>query len=227
VCAHRVAVGEQAGQRGGTRVHAFHQRHDRRRADVVAARTQPAMPWPGPLQIQPERRGQREHPQRIRRRRAVDHDVIPLSRLRQLTDLVKAENLLDTRQRRKLFGGNLSQLGFLESGRQQACDLAPASLEQCQRVQRQRIEETAAGVGVVGHHPGRCPAAGRSHRRAEHVAERVRLVGGHHENPQAAARVAHRGRGRQRRLAYAALANEETDSGLGRRGGFTQPRLVS
>ena len=48
---------------------------------------------------------------------------------------------------------------------------------------------------------------------AEHVAERVRLVGGHHQHPQAAARVAHRGRGRQRRLAYAALADEETDPG--------------
>ena len=93
--------------------------------------------------------------------------------------------------------------------------------------ERQCVEEPAAGIRVVGEHPRRLAQPGRYDRRAEHIAERVRLVGGHHKDPQAALRVAHRGRGRQRRLTYAALANEETDPGVGRRGGITQPRLVS
>ena len=171
--------------------------------------------------------GQRQHAQGIGRRRAVDDDVVPVPRSGQLADLVKTENLLNSRKRRKFLRGNMSQVGLVESRGQHAGDVAPSRLEQRQRVERERVEESTPGIRVVGEHPRRLTKPGGYHGCAENIAERVRLVGGHHEDPQAALRVAHRGRGRQRRLTYAALANEETDPGVGRRGGFTQPRLVS
>ena len=115
------------------------------------------MPRPGPLQVQPERRGQREHPQRVGGRRAVHHDVVPLARGGQLADLVQAEHLLNAGQRRKFFGGNVSQIRFGKPAGEQAGDLPPPRLQQRQRVQGQRVEEPAAGVapGIeVGEHPG-------------------------------------------------------------------------
>ncbi len=65
----------------------------------------------------------------------------------------------------------------------------------------------------VGQHPGRLTPAGGRDGRTEHVAGRVRLVGGHDQHPHPGARIAHGGRGRQRRLTHAALADEQTDPG--------------
>ncbi len=101
------------------------------------------MPRPGPLQIQPERRGQREHAQRVGGRCAVHHDVVPLAGCRQLADLVQPEHFLNAGQRRKFFGGNASQVRLGESAGEQTGDLAPIRLQQGQRVQCQRVEESA------------------------------------------------------------------------------------
>jgi hypothetical protein len=68
------------------------------------------MPWPRTLDVERERRGQGEHPQRIGGGGAVDHDVVPLPRPGQLPHLVQTEHLLHTGQRRKFLGRNLSQL---------------------------------------------------------------------------------------------------------------------
>ena len=109
--------------------------------------------------------------------------------------------------------------------------VAPPGLEQRQSVQCQRVEKaTAAGAPPgfeVGDHPNRFALTGRRDGDAQHVAQRVRLIGGHHQHPLPGARITDRGRGRQGGFSYPTLADEETDPGRGGRSGLTQPRLVS
>ena len=117
-----------------------------------------------------------------------------------------------------------------ESGKRAASGPAtslPARLQQRQRVQRQCVEEPAAGVDVVLEHPVDAAFTRRAHRGAEHVPERVRLVGGHHEHPKTRACVADRGGRGQCRLAYPAFTDKETDAQRGGGRELTQPRLVS
>ena len=59
----------------------------------------------------------------------------------------------------------------------------PPGLEQGQGVQRQRVEKATARLGVIGEHPDQFAPAARRYRDTEHVAQRVRLVGGHHQHP--------------------------------------------
>ena len=81
----------------------------------------------------------------------------------------------------------------------QAGDLPPPRLQQRQRVQRERVEEPAARRRrPVGQHPGGLTQARRRDGGAQHVADRMRLVGGDDQHPQPGARVAHRGGGGQR-----------------------------
>ena len=75
--------------------------------------------------------------------------MVPLPRVRQLADLVQAEHLLNSGQRRKFLWGNVSQVRLGESAGEQPGDLPPPRLQQRQGVQGERVEEaTAAGVGV-------------------------------------------------------------------------------
>lgn len=99
----------------------------------------------------------------------------------------------------------------------------PPALEQGQGIQRQRVEKSAPGFGVVGEHANRIALTGRRDRDAQHVAQRVRLVGGYHQHSLAGPGITYRGGGRQSGLSYPALADKETDPGLSRRTGITQP----
>lgn len=92
-----------------------------------------------------------------------------------------------------------------------------------QGIQRQRVEKSAPGFGVVGEHANRIALTGRRDRDAQHVAQRVRLVGGYHQHSLAGPGITYRGGGRQSGLSYPALADKETDPGLSRRTGITQP----
>ena len=95
------------------------------------------------------------------------------------------------------------------------------------RVSRARASrKPPPASAVVGEHPHRIALAGRRHRDAEHVTERMRLVGGDHQHPQTGPRIAHRGGGCQRRLADPALADEQADPGPASSvslAGFAQP----
>ena len=46
---------------------------------VVGRRGESAVAWPGPFEVETEGGGQREHAHRVRRRGAVDDDVVPLA----------------------------------------------------------------------------------------------------------------------------------------------------
>ena len=118
-----------------------------------------------------------------------------------------------------------------------AGDLAPARLQQRQRVQRQRVEEPAAGVAR------RCrgrpaPGSGRAPRSASPATPSTSPVEcawsvDTTSTRMPGARIAHGGGGRQRGLAYPALADEEADPGApaaavsAALAALTQPRLVS
>ena len=71
-----------------------------------------------PFQVEPNADGQGQHPHGVGRRGAVDHDVVPVARLRQLCDRVQAEYLLDAGKAESSSGAisPRSRLGELPSG---------------------------------------------------------------------------------------------------------------
>ncbi len=226
----QLAVGQQGAQPVDAAADALQQFHHGGRARVVAGDGQPAMARPRALHVEPKSGRQGQHSQRVRGRGAVDDDAVPSPGGGELADGVQPQHLLNTRQRRKFFGRNVTQLGIGKPPIQRVDHAVPPGLEQRQGVQRQRVKETAAGLRVIGEHPNRFAVAARRHRDAQHVAQRVRLVGGHDQNPPTRARVADRGGGGQGGLSYPALPDEKTDPGRGgcpEVTGLTQPRLVS
>ena len=186
---------------------------------------QPPVPRPGLLQIQGERRGQRQHPHGIGGRSAVDDHVIPVARRRKLGHLVQAQHLLNAGQRRKFFRGNVSHIGFREPGDQYRRHLTPPGLQERQGVERQGVEHDADAV--VDGHLCRHPQSGGLDVRAQHVAGGVGLVGRHDQHPLATPRITHRGGRGHRRFAYSTLTDEQTDPGTPSRVRLTQSRLVS
>ena len=227
---NQLTVGQQRAEPVDDGTDALQQFHDRGRPGVIGADVEPAMTGPGALHIQRKGGRQCQHSQRICRRRAVDDDAIPAPARGELADLVQPEHFLDPRQCREFLGGNAAQLGFGKPPIQGLDHLMPSVLEQRQGVQRQRVEKSAVWLGLpgieVGEHPHRFTPAARWDRDAQHVAQRVGLVGGHHQHPMALARITDGGRGRQGGFSYPAFADEKTDSGRGGRRdvtGFTQP----
>ena len=176
------------------------------------------MPRPRPLQVQAERRGQRQHPHRVGGRRAVDDDVVPVARRRPARRPRagrappgcpgSAESSSGATSPRSDSGNRPASTPA--TSRQRASSSASVS-----RASASRNPPPASGV--VGEHPRRVALARSATTAVPSTSPSgVRLVGGHDQHPQAGARVAHRGGGRQRRLAYSALADEETDPGVAR-----------
>ena len=188
------------------------------------------MTGPGPLHVQRKGGGQCQHSQRICRRRAVDDDAVPAPARGELADLVQPEHLLDPRQCREFLRGNAAQLGFGKPPIQGFDYLMPSGLEQRQGVQRQGVEKASVRLGLpgieVGEDPNRFTLTARRDRDPQHVAQRVGLVGGHHQHPTSRTGITDGGGGRQGGFSYPAFADEKTDTGRGGRHevtGFTQP----
>ena len=130
---------------------------------------------------------------------------------------MQAEDLLYSGQRRQFLRCDVGQLGIGKTLRQGTGDLPPAQLQERQGVERERVEETTAGIEVVLQHPGDPAFSRRNHRGTEHIPKRMGLVGGHREHPETGARITDRGGSGQRRLAYPALSDKETDPQSGGR----------
>ncbi len=94
------------------------------------------MPRPRALDVQGEGGGEGQHPQGVRGRGAVDHDAVPTSTGRELTDRVQTEHFLDSGQRGELLGSNAAQLRIRKSPIEGIDNVSPAVFEQRQGVQR-------------------------------------------------------------------------------------------
>jgi hypothetical protein len=150
------------------------------------------MAGPGPLEIEAEGGGQGEHAHRVGRRRAVDDHAIPAPEAASSPDLVQAEHFLNAGQRRKFFGGNVSQIRFREPTGQG--DLTPSLRQQGEGVQRERVEESAGpGIGPESRSASTRVGSRRSPVGTTLVPStspsRVRLVGGDDQHPQAGSRI--------------------------------------
>ena len=140
---------------------------------------------------------------------------------------MQSEHFLNPGQRREFFRGNAAQLGLGKPRVERIDHVAPAVLEQSQGVQGQGVEKAAAGLRYpgfqIGKHPDGFTLTGRRDRNTQHVAQRVRLIGGNDQHALTIAGVTNRGSGRQGGFSYPAFTYKKTYPGRGGRDGITQP----
>ena len=150
-----------------------------------------------PVHVPGQDVGQRQQADRLRRRRAVDHEQVPRPLVRVLLDLGQGEELVQTGQDRQLLGLDVVETPPAQELDQISLDGSPGVLETLRRVHLLSPQPV--------HHPGRV----RPERTVEGVGQGVGGVGGHHDGAQTGVGTAERrGRGHGR-LAHASLAREE------------------
>ena len=152
-----------------------------------------------PIHVPPDDVRQRQEPNRLRRRSAVDdHDVV-VPRGAQRFDLGQREQLIEAREHRELFGLDRLDPGPVEHLQQPIADLRPVLLE------------PLPCIDLLRRTPRRHLDRYRSELHVERVTQRVgRIRGGDHDGTTIGCE-AQRGGGRGRGLADAALTGDEQD----------------
>jgi hypothetical protein len=153
--------------------------------------------------VQPPARGvrEREQPQRLARRRAVDDHDVPVAGLDVLLERQQAEELVAAGRHGQLLGGDAVHAALHQHAPEPVLHGRPVALELLLRLDLLR-EQPAAHVGRLA-----------ADRGAERLGERARGVGREHDRARAVSRAAAGRRGRHRRLADAALARVEDRPG--------------
>ena len=100
---------------------------------------------------QPSASGQRQQPQRLGGRRAVDDDHVPLAGERVQPQLQQRQHLLGARDDGELLGGDRVDPGHVEHREQVALDVGPGLLEAQLRVDLLDEEPSATSVGLRAH----------------------------------------------------------------------------
>ena len=176
-------------------------RHPGRPAEHRSQRLHhPALHAEDASHVPAERLGQRQQPQRLGRRRAVDDHDVPLAADHVVAQLEERQHLLGARDDGQLLGGDRVDASGVEHRHQVALDLPPGPLE------------PSLGVDLV--HPQVRGDLGRlaADLLTEGVAQGVRGVGGEHQRAVAGT-GGERGRaGSAGGLADPALAGEQDDA---------------
>ena len=164
--------------------------------------------------VQPPARGvrEREQPQRLAGRRAVDDDHVPVARLDVALELQQAEQLVAAGRDGQLLGRDPVDAALDSSAAEPALHRATSGA---------RARPAPAPAAPTGRRRPR--SARRRPAPRSDVGERVRRVGREHERARAGGGAAARRGGGDRRLADAALARVED----GPRGQAPEPTVAA
>ena len=144
---------------------------------------------------------EREQPQRLARRRAVDDDHVPVAGLVVGLEREQAEQLVAARRHGQLLGRDPVDAALHQHPAEPALHPRPVALE------------LVLGLDLLGEQAVADVGRAAADRRPEGFGERVRGVGGEHDRARARRGAAAGGRGGDRRLADPALARVEDRPG--------------
>ncbi len=156
-------------------------------ADRIGCARQPAVPRPGPLQIQTERLGQREHPQTHRRSRHSPPPRDPSSRNRRAPPPRAVPSTSWMPGSAESSSGATSPRS--DSGKRAASGPAVSTQRAPSRasVSSASASRTPPAVGQSGvqiaEHPGWSPLTCWGERDPEDIARGMGLIGGHDQHP--------------------------------------------